>query len=168
MSFSQTHYSGPITLLPVSSLGLHGLLTDSLQWCSVRYENVQKRCPPAMCRSFSNHELEWHLQGCHLWVTLSSLTSFYSLSAGHYLAQGSVSILRDSVSETWSQPGPWGQTLTFEQFICSSLYQFPSSKLTQPTTFLLICPATTHSRSTVWAHGESFTPGEGRSMLPLI
>lgn len=45
---------------------------------------------------------------------------------------------------------PRAQALTFEQFIRSSSWQVPSFKPTQPTAFLLIRPATTHSRNTVW------------------
>lgn len=106
--------------------------------------------PPAIYLNFSHSQREWHLpHGCHIWVTLSSLTYFCILSTDHCLAQLSISILGDLLCQKHSlHHAPRGQTLTLNSASAAAFASFhPSNPHDQPA-FLLICPTTTHSRNT--------------------
>lgn len=102
-----------ITLLPVSSLCPRGPLTESFQWSLVLYEDVH-RTVRQQSASISHSQREWHLPtGCHIRVTLSSLTYFCILSTDHCLARVSISILGDLLCQKHTlRHAPRGQTLS--------------------------------------------------------
>lgn len=157
-------------VIPVSLSSLWGcsqkvLASKPLQSLKQWAEVTSPRMTPVSGSIFLNlllHPvswLEWHLPGCHLRMTLSFLNYFRILSAGHYLTQVSISILRDLYVRSLLSTrllGPKHSLLN--NSYAAALGRFHPSNPHSPTAFLLIRPATTHSRNTVWTYSENFTP----------